>query len=115
MNRNLRKLRLEIYEALDEEENYTVFLYISDELEDPIKFVNGSGDNELVINIESDGIRYAWTRVTFWKKTKDFFQATASKIIEALRNVWKAGGLFIEDASKSNKLPWNWNCCPKDT
>lgn len=47
----------------------------------------GSGENELVINIEEDGINYIWTKKTFWKKTKDFFSSVAHNIVEGIRSV----------------------------
>ena len=49
---NLRRLRTEVERALDGEDNVTVFIYISDELPEPICFQMGKGENELVIDIE---------------------------------------------------------------
>jgi hypothetical protein len=36
---------------------------------DPIHLQMGNGENELVINIEEDGINYIWTKKTYWKMT----------------------------------------------
>jgi len=47
----------------------------------------GKGENELVFDIEEDGIDYTWTKKTFWKKTKDFFSEAARKIVEGLLSI----------------------------
>lgn len=84
---NLRRLRTEVERALDGEDNVTVYIYISDELPQPIHFQMGEGENELVIDIEEDGINYTWTKKTFWKKTRDFFSDVAHSIVEGLSSV----------------------------
>ena len=84
---NLRRLRTEIERALDGEDNVTVFIYIADELPEPICFQMGEGKNELVIDIEEDGIDYTWTKKTIWKKTRDFFSDVAHSIVEGLSSV----------------------------
>ena len=84
---NLRRLRTEVEGALDGEDNVTVFIYISDVLPRPICFQMGKGENELVIDIEEDGIYYAWTKKTFWKSTRDFFSDVAHNIVEGLSSV----------------------------
>lgn len=86
---NLRKLRTKVEQALDGEDNVKVYIYVSDELPEPICFQMGKGENELVFNIEEDGIDYTWTKKTFWKKTKEFFSNVAHKIVEGLRSVLK--------------------------
>lgn len=80
VNRNLRKLKTEIHKALDGEENYIVYLYISDELDDPIEFKNGNGVNELVIDIDENGIDFAWVKTSYWRKTKVFYEAAETKV-----------------------------------
>ena len=87
---NLRSLRTKIAKALDGENNVTVYIYISDELDEPICLQMGNGENELVIDIEEDAIDFIWTRRTFWKKTRDFFSEAAHNIVEALRSVIKS-------------------------
>jgi hypothetical protein len=84
---NLRRLRTEIERALDGEDNVTVFIYISDELPRPICFQMGEGENELVIDIEEDGIYYTWTKKTMWRRTRDFFSDVAHNIVEGLSSV----------------------------
>lgn len=84
---NLRRLRTEVERALDGEDNVKVYIYISDELPEPISFQMGKGENELVIDIEEDGIYYTWTKKTFWKKAKEFFSDVAHNIVEGLRLV----------------------------
>lgn len=84
---NLRKLRTKIEEALDGEDNVKVYIYVSDELPEPICLQTGKGENELVFDIDEDGIDYTWTKKTFWKKTKEFFSNVAHKIVEGLRSV----------------------------
>lgn len=104
LKRNLQKLRLQIHKALNGEENYHVYIYISDELDDPIKFENGSGDNELVIDIEEDGIECTWTKRSWWKRTKDFFRDAANEIIDGLRSLW--GGIRALGGSALKAIAW---------
>lgn len=85
---NLRKLRTIIDKAVEGEENLTVYIYISDELDEPIKLQTGAGDNELLIDIEEEGIEVVWTKKTWWKKTKDFFKEAAEKILKGLSELW---------------------------
>jgi hypothetical protein len=33
----------------------------------------GKGENEIVFDIEEDGIDHEWTKKTLWRKIKDFF------------------------------------------
>ena len=84
---NLRRLRTEIERALDGEDNVTVFIYISDELPRPICFQMGEGENELVIDIEEDGIYYTWSKKTMWRRTREFFSDVAHNIVEGLSSV----------------------------
>ena len=84
---HLRKFRTQVERALDGEGNVKVYIFIADELPEPIPIQMGKGENELVIDIEEDHIDYKWTKKTFWKKTKDFFSDDARKIVEGLRLV----------------------------
>ena len=73
LQKNLRKLRLMIVRVLGGEDNVKIKIYISDELDEPECFQMGKGENEIVFDIEEDGIDHEWTKKTLWRKIKDFF------------------------------------------
>ena len=103
IQRNLRKLRIEIATVLNGEDNVAVFIYISDEVADPIHLQMGSGENELVINIEEDGINYIWTKKTYWKMTTDFLWNVVNGIVEAIGAILSTALAIGTSAMKSIK------------
>lgn len=89
--RNLRGLKSKISTILNGEENYRVCIYISDELDEPIEFISGPAENELVIDIEEDGVEYTWSKKTWWKFAADFFKDSATAIMHFICYLWKSG------------------------
>jgi hypothetical protein len=47
----------------------------------------GNGENELVINIEEDGINYIWTKKTYWKITTDFLWNVVNTIVDRIGSI----------------------------
>lgn len=62
--KHLRKLRIKVERVLGGEDNVQIIIYISDVLDEPVRFQIGNGGNQVVFNIEEDGIDYIWTRRT---------------------------------------------------
>ena len=54
---------------------------------DPIHLQMGNGENELVINIEEDGINYIWTKKTYWKITTDFLWNVVNTIVDRIGSI----------------------------
>jgi hypothetical protein len=63
----------------------------------------GSGENELVINIEEDGINYIWTKKTYWKMTTDFLWNVVNGIVEAIGAILSTALAIGTSAMKSIK------------
>ena len=82
LQENLRKLRIMVERVLGGEANVKIKIYISDELDEPDCFQIGNGENELVFDIEEDGIDHEWTKKTLWRKIKDFFSKAARTIVK---------------------------------
>lgn len=80
-----------------------VYLYISDELDEPIQFSSGSKENELVINVDEHGIDYTWTTTSYWKQTKDFFKSATGLIVNELTSIWEDIQLVAGLAMRSIK------------
>lgn len=93
---NMRRLRIEIDRKIGGEDNIKVNIYILDELDEPICYQSGKGENELVINIEEDRIEYSWKKKTFWKRTKDFFRNIVESISSVFTSVFSAIGIGRE-------------------
>jgi hypothetical protein len=76
-----------ITNILNDEDNVAVFIYISDEAADPIHLQMGNGENELVINVEETGIKYVWTKKTYWKMTTDFLKNVVNTIVDRIGSI----------------------------
>jgi hypothetical protein len=72
---------LKTFRVLGGEDNVTIKIYISDELDEPECFQMGKGENEIVFDIEEDGIDHEWTKKTLWRKIKDFFSFDNTSLI----------------------------------
>ena len=87
IHKHIRDLRTEITNILNDEDNVAVFIYISDEAADPIHLQMGNGENELVINVEETGIKYVWTKKTYWKMTTDFLKNVVNTIVDRIGSI----------------------------
>ena len=63
----------------------------------------GEGENELVINIEEDGINYIWTKKTYWKMTTDFLWNVVNSIVEEIGAILSTALEIGTSAMKSIK------------
>jgi hypothetical protein len=63
----------------------------------------GNGENELVINIEEDGIKYVWTKKTYWKMTTDFLRNVVDTIVDRLGLIVSSALAVGTPATKSIK------------
>lgn len=102
---NLGKLRIDIKDIVNGEENVKVFIYIS-KITGYVCLQMGKGEKVVIININKDGINYTKTEETFCEKAKALIAnavlSVLSKLLNTLSSMWSlVMDAFFSSASQS--------------
>ena len=88
---NLAKLRIDIKDIVNGEKNVKVFIYIS-KITGYVCLQMGTGEKEVIINIDKDGINYTKTKETFCEKAKALIANAVltglSRLLNTLSSMW---------------------------